>query len=47
MRLLSLSYTNLGSALRSAGRREESLANYRRTASVLDGKPIENLDTAP
>jgi tetratricopeptide (TPR) repeat protein len=45
--LLSLSYTNLGSTLRSAGRREESLANYRRTAAVLDGKPIENLDTAP
>jgi tetratricopeptide (TPR) repeat protein len=45
--LLSLSYTNLGSTLRSAGRREESLANYRRTAAVLDGKPIEKLDTAP
>ena len=45
--LVSLSYTNLGSALRSAGRREESLANYRRTATVLDGKPIESLDTGP
>ncbi len=47
MALLSLSYTNLGSALRSAGRREESLANYRRAAAVLDGKPIETLDTGP
>ena len=45
--LLSFSYTNLGSVLRSAGRRDESLANYRRAAAVLDPKPIENLDTAP
>jgi tetratricopeptide (TPR) repeat protein len=45
--LLSFSYANLGSVLRSAGRREESLANYRRSAAVLDAKPIENLDTAP
>ena len=37
----------MGSVLRSAGRREESLANYRRTAAVLDSKPIENLATAP
>ncbi len=45
--LLSLSYTNLGSALRAAGRREESLASYRRTAEILDGKPIENIDSGP
>jgi non-specific serine/threonine protein kinase/serine/threonine-protein kinase len=45
--LLSFSYTNLASTLRSVGRRDESLANYRRAAAVLDGKPIENLDTAP
>jgi tetratricopeptide (TPR) repeat protein len=45
--LLSFSYTNLGSVLRSAGRREESLASYRRAAAVLDAKPIENLDTGP
>jgi serine/threonine protein kinase len=44
--LLSVSYTNLASALRSAGNREESLVNYRRIATVLDARPIENLDTA-
>ena len=43
--LLALSYTNLASALRSGGKREESLANYRRIASVLDAKPIETLGT--
>src|SRR5579871_547761 len=45
--LLALSYTNLGSALRAAGRREESLAGYRRTSAVLDAKPIENIDSGP
>ena len=45
--MLALSYTTLGSALRSAGRREESLAGYRRTAAVLDGFPIEKMDSGP
>ncbi len=45
--MLALSYTALGSALRSAGHRDESLANYRRTASVLDGNPIENIGAGP
>jgi serine/threonine protein kinase len=45
--LLSLSYVNLGSSLRSASRRDDSLANYRRAATVLDAKPMEKLETAP
>jgi tetratricopeptide (TPR) repeat protein len=45
--LASLSYASLGSALRSAGKREESLASYRQSAAALDAKPMEKLETAP
>jgi eukaryotic-like serine/threonine-protein kinase len=47
MGLLSLSYATLGSALRGGGHREESLAGYRRAATVLDGKPFESIDSGP
>ncbi len=43
--LVGASHVNLGYTWRNAGRRDESLASFRRAAAVLDESPLEKMDS--